>query len=71
MEKDKITIIGIAGGTGSGKTTVVKKIVDALPPHYVAVSSIPVTSPVFALTISIKRVAFMPSVFPDRIRCSA
>ena len=33
MEKDKITIIGIAGGTGSGKTTVVKKIVDALPPH--------------------------------------
>lgn len=25
MEKDKITIIGIAGGTGSGKTTVVKK----------------------------------------------
>ena len=33
----KITIIGIAGGTGSGKTTVVKKIVEALPPHYVAV----------------------------------
>lgn len=32
-----MTIIGIAGGTGSGKTTVVKKIVDALPPHYVAV----------------------------------
>ena len=29
-------IIGIAGGTGSGKTTVVKKIVEALPPHYVA-----------------------------------
>ena len=25
MEKDKITIIGIAGGTGSGKTTVGKK----------------------------------------------
>ena len=24
----KITIIGIAGGTGSGKTTVVKKIVE-------------------------------------------
>ena len=34
---DKITLIGIAGGTGSGKTTVVKKIVEALPPHYVAV----------------------------------
>ena len=32
-----MTIIGIAGGTGSGKTTVVKKIVQALPPHYVAV----------------------------------
>jgi uridine kinase len=34
---DKVTIIGIAGGTGSGKTTVVKKIVESLPPHYVAV----------------------------------
>ena len=34
---NKITIIGIAGGTGSGKTTVVKKIVEALPPHHVAV----------------------------------
>lgn len=32
-----MTIIGIAGGTGSGKTTVVKKNVEALPPHYVAV----------------------------------
>jgi uridine kinase len=32
-----MTIIGIAGGTGSGKTTVVKKIVETLPPHYVAV----------------------------------
>ena len=30
-------IIGIAGGTGSGKTTVVRKIAEALPPHYVAV----------------------------------
>ena len=28
----EVTIIGIAGGTGSGKTTVVKKIVEALPP---------------------------------------
>ena len=34
---DNVTIIGIAGGTGSGKTTVVKKIVEALPPHFVAV----------------------------------
>ena len=37
MNEKNITIIGIAGGTGSGKTTVVKKIVEALPPHYVAV----------------------------------
>ena len=35
--KNKVTIIGTAGGTGSGKTTVVQKIVEALPPHYVAV----------------------------------
>lgn len=34
---DIMTIIGIAGGTGSGKTTVVRKIAAALPPHYVAV----------------------------------
>lgn len=32
-----MTIIGIAGGTGSGKTTVVKKIVASLPLDYVAV----------------------------------
>lgn len=32
-----MTIIGIAGGTGSGKTTVVRKILEALPPHCVAV----------------------------------
>lgn len=32
-----MTIIGIAGGTGSGKTTVVRKIADALPPHHVVV----------------------------------
>ncbi len=32
-----ITIIGIAGGTGSGKTTVVKKIIEALPKDSVAV----------------------------------
>lgn len=32
-----MTIIGIAGGTGSGKTTVVRKIAEALPPHCVAV----------------------------------
>ncbi len=37
MDGKKITIIGIAGGTGSGKTTVVKKLVETLPPHYVAV----------------------------------
>lgn len=37
MTNDKVTIIGIAGGTGSGKTTVVKKIVEAFPPHHVAV----------------------------------
>ncbi|WP_308244839.1 uridine kinase [uncultured Prevotella sp.] len=37
MTNDKVTIIGIAGGTSSGKTTVVKKIVEALPPHHVAV----------------------------------
>ena len=37
MTMVKVTIIGIAGGTGSGKTTVVKKIVEALPPHHVAV----------------------------------
>lgn len=30
-----MTIIGIAGGTGSGKTTVVRKIAEALPPHHV------------------------------------
>ncbi|WP_278843284.1 uridine kinase [Hoylesella timonensis] len=34
---NKITVIGIAGGTGSGKTTVVRKLVEALPPAYVAV----------------------------------
>lgn len=27
--KDKVTVIGIAGGTGSGKTTVVKKLVES------------------------------------------
>lgn len=30
-------IIGIAGGTGSGKTTVVRRIIEALPPDEVAV----------------------------------
>lgn len=33
----EVTLIGIAGGTGSGKTTVVRKIVEALPPNHVAV----------------------------------
>ena len=37
MNEKHTTIIGIAGGTGSGKTTVVRKIAEALPPHYVAV----------------------------------
>ncbi|MCM1310610.1 MAG: uridine kinase [Bacteroides sp.] len=32
-------IIGIAGGTGSGKTTVVRKIIAELPPNEVAVIS--------------------------------
>lgn len=32
-------VIGIAGGTGSGKTTVVKKIIEKLPPGEVAVIS--------------------------------
>lgn len=32
-----MTIIGIAGGTGSGKTTVVRKIAETLPPHHVVV----------------------------------
>ncbi len=32
-----MTIIGIAGGTGSGKTSVVREIVNTLPPHHVAV----------------------------------
>jgi len=32
-----MTIIGIAGGTGSGKTTVVRRIINALPPHCAAV----------------------------------
>ena len=32
-----MTITGITGGTDSGKTTVVKKIVEALPPNSVAV----------------------------------
>lgn len=32
-------VIGIAGGSGSGKTTVVKKIIESLPPNSVAVLS--------------------------------
>ncbi|MEA3477048.1 MAG: uridine kinase [Bacteroidota bacterium] len=32
-------IIGIAGGSGSGKTTVVKKVIDHLPEHAVALVS--------------------------------
>ncbi|MBR5325079.1 MAG: uridine kinase [Prevotella sp.] len=34
---ETMTIIGIAGGSGSGKTTVVKQIAKALPPHCAAV----------------------------------
>lgn len=37
MDKNDITIIGIAGGTGSGKTTVVAKIVKSLPKDSVVV----------------------------------
>ncbi len=37
MDKNDITIIGIAGGTGSGKTTVVAKIVNSLPKDSVVV----------------------------------
>jgi uridine kinase len=33
-------IIGIAGGSGSGKTTVVRKIIDTLPPSELAVCSL-------------------------------
>jgi uridine kinase len=33
---NKMIIIGIAGGTGSGKTTVVKRIIDSLPKDEVA-----------------------------------
>lgn len=33
MAENKVTVIGIAGGTGCGKTTVVKRLVEALPPH--------------------------------------
>jgi len=36
-KKNTMLIIGIAGGTGCGKTTVVKKILDTLPPDTVAV----------------------------------
>jgi len=32
-------VIGIAGGSGSGKTTVVKKIIESLPPNSVAILS--------------------------------
>ena len=32
-----MTIIGIGGGTGSGKTTVVRKIIETLPDNSVAV----------------------------------
>jgi len=37
LEKETMLIIGIAGGSGSGKTTVVNKIVEALPKDSVAV----------------------------------
>lgn len=35
--ENKMLIIGIAGGTGSGKTTVVRRIIDSLPKQEVAV----------------------------------
>lgn len=37
MKIETMLVIGIAGGSGSGKTTVVKKIIDALPGHSVTV----------------------------------
>lgn len=37
LEYAKMLIIGIAGGTGSGKTTVVRKIIESLPKDEVAV----------------------------------
>jgi uridine kinase len=38
-KKPTMLVIGIAGGTGSGKTTVVKKIIENLPAGEVAVIS--------------------------------
>lgn len=37
INKENMLIIGIAGGTGSGKTTVVRKIIESLPKDEVAV----------------------------------
>ena len=37
LNEENMLIIGIAGGTGSGKTTVVNKIVEALPENSVAI----------------------------------
>ncbi len=37
LNSDNTLVIGIAGGTGSGKSTVVRKIIESLPPEEVAV----------------------------------
>jgi len=37
IQTQYMLVIGIAGGTGSGKTTVVRKIIESLPKDEVAV----------------------------------
>ena len=44
-------IIGIAGGTGSGKTTVVRKIIESLPAGQTAVTA-PMPGNILAVNVS-------------------